>query len=39
LKALIALLPAGWQATHLPGYIILYKENKNYVHGQVIARS
>lgn len=39
LKALIALLPTGWQATHLPGYIILYKENKNYVHGHVIARS
>ena len=39
LKALIALLPAGWQATHLPGYIILYKEVQSYNHGKIIARS
>ncbi|MDB2439579.1 GIY-YIG nuclease family protein [Hellea sp.] len=39
LKALLALLPTGWQATHLPGYIILYKENRDYAHGQIIARS
>lgn len=39
LKALVALLPAGWQATHLPGYIILYKENRKYAHGAIIVQS
>jgi len=39
LKSLINLLPKGWQATHLPGYIILYKENRDYAHGQIIAKS
>lgn len=39
LKALVTLLPVGWQATHLPGYIILYKENRDYVHGKIIAKS
>lgn len=39
IKALVALLPKGWQATHLPGYIILYKEDRDYLHGQVIAKS
>lgn len=38
-KAMILTLPNGWQATHLPGYVIIYKENRNYIHGQVIARS
>ena len=36
---LLQLLPSGWQATHLPGYIIIYKENREYIHGEVIARS
>lgn len=39
LKALVELLPSGWQATHLPGYIILYKEAQSYAHGKIIARS
>lgn len=32
-------LPKGWQATALPGYIILYKESKNYPQAQRVARS
>lgn len=32
-------LPGGWQATELPGYVILYREAATYTHGQVIARS
>ena len=39
LKALVFLLPEGWQATHLPGYIILYKESRLYPHGSIIAKS
>lgn len=35
----VAQLPDGWQATKLPSHIILYKENKNYIHGTIIARS
>jgi len=30
-------LGEGWQATGLPGYIIVYKENRSYAHGDVIA--
>jgi hypothetical protein len=26
----------GWQATRFPGYMILYKEHRNYTHGTVI---
>jgi hypothetical protein len=37
--AVVAQLPPGWQATQLPGYVILYKESTTYVHGTVIARS
>lgn len=32
-------LPAGWQATLLAGRVILYQENRNYRHGDVIGRS
>jgi hypothetical protein len=32
-------LPAGWQATALAGRIIFYKENANYAHGSIIART
>lgn len=36
---IVASLPRGWKATGLPGYVILYKEEKSYAHGHVIARS
>lgn len=39
LTALMSQLPAGWQATALPGRVIIYKENATYAHGIVIARS
>ena len=32
-------LPPGWQATLLPGRIILYREERHYAAGSVIARS
>lgn len=35
---IVAALPNGWQATNLPGYLILYKEApREYPHAQVIA--
>lgn len=37
-KALLKL-PAGWQATALPGYVIIYRENRNYDRAEVISRS
>lgn len=36
---IVRALPAGWQATALPGYIILYKERVKYPRAEVIARS
>ena len=36
---LVAQLPLGWQATLLPGRVILYKEDRVYGQGTVIARS
>lgn len=39
IKHVVKQLPTGWQATLLPGYIILYKETRDYPHGRVIARS
>ncbi|MEV7621758.1 GIY-YIG nuclease family protein [Actinoplanes sp. NPDC089786] len=30
LASIIAALPSGWQATALPGYVILYKEDTSY---------
>lgn len=36
---IVKSLPAGWQATALPGYIILYKENEVYPDGEIVARS
>lgn len=39
LTALLSQLPPGWQATTLPGRVIIYKENRAYAHGTVIARS
>lgn len=35
----VASLPSGWQATKLPGHVILYKEQREYPQGIVIARS
>jgi hypothetical protein len=39
IEAVVAQLPTGWQATLLPGYIILYKEARAYLYGEIIARS
>jgi len=39
IRHVIAALPAGWQATALPGYIIMYHETRDYPHGAVIGRS
>jgi hypothetical protein len=39
LVALMTQLPPGWQATNLPGRVIIYKENATYAHGTVVARS
>ena len=39
IKTVIATLPAGWQATAFPGRIIIYRENRDYPFGTVIARS
>lgn len=38
-RSIISALPAGWQATLLPGRIIIYPENREYSAGSVIARS
>jgi hypothetical protein len=39
ISAVVGQLPPGWQATKLPGLVILYKENEAYPFGSVIARS
>lgn len=39
IQAVVSQLPHGWQATQLPSHIILYKEDKAYPQGQVIAKS
>jgi hypothetical protein len=36
---IVRQLPAGWQATALPGYIIIYKENKIYRHGELLVKT
>jgi hypothetical protein len=38
LLALITAELQGWQATAFPSHLILYKENRDYVYGRVIAR-
>lgn len=38
-KQITRQLPTGWQATALPGYVILYKEARDYPHGVIVARS
>ncbi|MBX5111981.1 GIY-YIG nuclease family protein [Rhizobium lentis] len=37
--AVLSVLPAGWQATALPGRIIMYREQRDYSAGVVIGRS
>lgn len=37
--AVLSALPPGWQATALPGRIIMYREDRNYSAGVVIGRS
>lgn len=39
LTAALKALPPGWQATRLAGRVIVYRENKDYPHGEVIGRS
>jgi hypothetical protein len=39
IEAVLAALPAGWQATALAGRIILYRENQDYTYGTIIGRS
>lgn len=39
MECIVGSLPQGWQATALPGRIILYKERKNYSAGTIIAQS
>lgn len=39
LQSVLATLPPGWQATDLCARLILYKENRDYAHGEVLGRS
>lgn len=39
IRHVVTALPSGWQATALPGYIILYKEERDYPQAEVIAVS
>lgn len=39
IEAVVASLPPGWQATHLGGRVILYRECVEYDFGTVICRS
>ena len=39
LEAAVACLPPGWQATRLPGRLLLYTEYAPYPEGEVVARS
>ena len=39
IEHIVGALPSGWQATALPGYIILYKEERDYPAAEVIAVS
>jgi len=36
---IVRSLPSGWQATLLPGRVIIYKEQRDYEFGEAIARS
>jgi len=35
----LSRLPAGWQAINLPGYVIMYKNDKSFPSGRVIGNS
>lgn len=39
LNAVTSQLPKGWQATRFPGWLILYKETRDYSHGAILTRS
>lgn len=39
LMTVVPELPKGWQATQLPGRVILYKETRSYAQGAIIAKS
>lgn len=39
IESVLEVLPTGWQATDLHSRLILYKEAKDYEHGQVVGRS
>lgn len=39
IRALVPQLVAGWQAVKLPSHLILYKDDKVYPSGEVLARS
>lgn len=39
IETVVAQLPAGWQATQLPSHVILYKEDRAYPQGGIIAKS
>jgi hypothetical protein len=39
IEHIVGTLPSGWQATALPGYIILYKEDRAYPNAEIIAAS
>jgi len=36
LRLILAALPQGWQATYFVSHVILYKENRSYLHGTLI---
>lgn len=38
-EKILQQLPAGWQATELPGRVIIYKEDREYQFGKIIKRS
>ena len=39
LKLSLSKLPKGWQAVNLPGYVIMYKNDKYFPSGKLIAKS
>ena len=40
MSEIVRQMPSGWQATRLPGRVIMYKEHEDdYPGGEVIARS
>jgi hypothetical protein len=39
IQTVLAALPPGWQATALAGRLIMYREHRDYIHGQLVGRS